>query len=233
MSLYCIGDLHLSLSSGKPMDIFSGWENYVKKIEKNLSTLKDEDTLIILGDFSWAMNLKDAVKDFEFLNKFKGKKYFIKGNHDFWWTTKSKINKFFTENNFADMEIIQNNAVVCEDKIICGTRGWYLDEQKGTENDVKVLNREVIRLEMALDEAYKLKKENPEKEILLMLHYPPVYGDYKCDIVLEVLKKYHVKKVFFGHIHGKNSKGGYKKYFDGINYYMVSADMIDFMPLKI
>lgn len=233
MSLYCMGDLHLSLSVKKPMDIFPGWENYVKKLENNLNVLKDEDTLFVVGDFSWGMNFKEALKDFEFLNRFKGKKYFIKGNHDYWWSTKSKITKFFEENNFQNMDIIQNNAVICENKIVCGTRGWYLDEQKGTEADAKILNREVLRLKLALDEAYKLKEVNPEKEIILMLHYPPVYGDYRCDLILDVIKEYKIENVFFGHIHGKNSRGGYKRYFDGVNYYMVSADMIDFIPMKI
>ncbi len=233
MSLYCIGDLHLSLSCDKPMDIFSGWDNYVEKLEKSLGVLEENDTLIILGDFSWAMDLKNAMKDFEFLNKFKGKKYFIKGNHDFWWTTKTKMKNFFEENGFQGMDIIQNNAVICEDKIICATRGWYLDEQKGTANDKKILDREVLRLRMTLDEGKKLQEENSDKELILMLHYPPVYGDYKCEKILDVLKEYQVKKVFFGHIHGKNSRGGYKKYYDGIEYFMVSADMIDFEPMKI
>ncbi len=143
MSIFAIADLHLSLSVNKPMDIFNGWDNYVDKIKLNWEKLvKKDDSVVIAGDISWAMALGRSLADFEFINNLPGTKYILKGNHDFWWASRTKMEKFFKEHNLNTLHIIHNSAAACENIAICGTRGWFYD----AENDNKVLLREAIGL---------------------------------------------------------------------------------------
>ena len=150
MALYAIGDLHLSLAVDKSMEIFGpAWENYVFRIEEGLSVLGPEDTLILAGDTSWGMTLEEAEADFRFLDRFPGKKYLIKGNHDYWWTTAAKLRRFFEEKDIHTLDILHNSCAFYGDYALCGTRGWFLEEEQRPHN-AKVLNREVMRLETSL-----------------------------------------------------------------------------------
>ena len=224
MSLYAISDLHLSLSSDKPMDVFRGWENYVERLKANWTRLiKDSDTVIIPGDISWALKLEETKEDFAFLNSLPGKKIILKGNHDLWWSTSKKLTQFLEENNFSTISFVFNNAVVVEDKAICGTRGWFYD----LAPDDKVVKREAGRLEASITAA-----EKSGKTPVVFLHYPPVYSEWVCEEIFSVIKKHGIKTVWHGHIHGSGFNNA-KKEFDGVNLRLLSADCVDFCPVPI
>ena len=192
MSLYAIADLHLSLGTDKPMDIFGGWDNYIERLDKNWrSTVKSEDTVVIAGDISWAMRLEQTFKDFSFIESLPGRKIFLKGNHDYWWTTRKKIEAYLKENNFKSISILFNSAEVVENFAVCGTRGWSYD--CSTQEDVKILNREVGRLTMSIEQARKL-----DREVIVFLHYPPVFSGYECTEIMNVLREYKIKKCYYG-----------------------------------
>lgn len=230
MAIYAIADLHLSKGTGKnkSMDIFSGWENYEERLEKNWrEVVKPDDTVIIAGDLSWGLKLEETKKDFEFLESLPGKKILLKGNHDYWWATRKKIDDFLFENNFSSVSVIFNSAEKVENYSICGTRGWFYD--KTCESDEKILKREVQRLETSIT----LAKETGN-EPLVFLHYPPIYSQFKCEEILEVLKNHKIKKCFYGHLHGKNaiSKAFIGNY-EGIEFDLISADYLKFTPKLI
>ena len=171
MALYAIGDLHLSLTANKSMEVFGeAWKNYVACIEESLSTLTDDDTQGLAGDTSWGMSLEEAEADFRFLGRFPGRKLLVKGNHDYWWNTAAKLHRFFEEKGIRTLEILHNNCAFYGDYAICGTRGWFLEEDQKPHN-AKVLNREVLRLEASLQAA-------GDRPILCFLHYPPLYQGY-------------------------------------------------------
>lgn len=240
MSLYVISDLHLSTNetTNKSMEKFgTKWRDYHKKLEKNFrAIINDDDTVIIPGDISWAMTLEEAKQDFKFLDSLPGKKIIGKGNHDFWWSTATKINQFFEENNITSISLLHNNAYLIDDTIICGSRGWFYDEkQQKTVGEVdyeKIVAREAQRLEISINAAMKLKEESPELPILVFLHFPPVYADCVCDKILDVLKKYEIKDCFYGHIHNNYSIPREFEY-DGISFTMVAADYLNFSPMPI
>ena len=228
MSLFAIADLHLSLGTDKPMDIFSGWTDYVKRLENNWKSLvTDEDTVVIAGDISWAMKLEECVADFAFINSLPGKKILLKGNHDYWWATKKKIDAFLELNGFDTISVLVNNAYEVGDFAVCGTRGWFLDASE--KEDVKVLNREVGRLTSSIKEAKRFNKE-----IVAFLHYPPVYGGVECEELLNVLLENGIKKCYYGHLHGANTikyalNGEYK----GIDFRLISCDGVRFTPILV
>jgi predicted phosphohydrolase len=169
MALYAIGDLHLCLGAPKPMDIFGGaWVGYMDKLKEGLSIIGPEDTTVLLGDLSWALGLEAAKADFAWINQIPGKKIVLKGNHDYWWSTVAKFNNFCKENGFENFYILNNNAYEYEDVAICGTRGWFFEEERSGEHDEKVFKRELGRLETSL-------KEAGEKRKIVFLHYPPRY----------------------------------------------------------
>ena len=206
------------------MDIFRGWENHTHKLLANWNRLvKEDDTVVLPGDLSWALKLSETKEDFEFLKKLNGKKILIKGNHDLWWSTQNKINNYFKENNITDSQILFNNCIVAEGYAIAGTRGWFYDNS----GSKKVLLREAGRLETSIKSA--LETGLP---ILVFLHYPPVYGDYVCREILDILQKYNIKDVYHGHIHGSGLNHAIKE-FEGINFHLISCDCIDFTPIKI
>ncbi|MEE1277555.1 MAG: metallophosphoesterase [Acutalibacteraceae bacterium] len=224
MSLYAISDLHLSLSSDKPMDVFRGWENYVERLKANWTRLiKDSDTVVIPGDISWALKLEETKEDFAFLNSLPGKKIILKGNHDLWWSTSKKLTQFLEENNFSTISFVFNNAVVVEDKAVCGTRGWFYD----LAPDDKVVKREAGRLEASITAA-----EKSGKTPVVFLHYPPVYSEWVCEEIFSVIKKHGIKTVWHGHIHGSGFNNA-KKEFDGVKLRLLSADCVDFCPVPI
>ena len=225
MSLFAIADLHLSLGTDKPMDIFRGWDGYEKRLEENWRKLiTHNDTVVIPGDISWAMKLSDTFEDFRFINGLPGKKLFLKGNHDYWWDTRRKMEMYLKENGFDTIEIVFNSAYAAEGYAICGTRGWFYDAE--TDSDKKVLNREVGRLRTSLDEALKTGLEP-----VVFLHYPPVFGNQRCDDILSVLKEYGIKKCYYGHLHGTNAaRKAVTGDFEGIKFRLISSDYLKFMP---
>lgn len=236
MSLFVMADLHLSTTTNKPMDIFgSRWTNYMEKIKKNWSAIvTDEDTVIVPGDVSWAIDYNEAVEDFRFIESLPGKKLLGKGNHDFWWGTMSKNRKFTEENGFKTIDFLFNNAYKVEDYIVCGTRGWYVDEKlQSTASDAeydKIVTREASRLRMSLDEAVKLRENN--EEILVFFHFPPVFGSFVCKEILDILKEYNIKNCYFGHIHGVYNVPRRFEH-DGVNFTLASSDFSNFVPLII
>ncbi len=226
MALYAIGDLHLSLAVDKSMEIFGpAWENYVARIEEGLAILGPEDTLILAGDTSWGMTLEEAEADFKFLDRFPGKKYLIKGNHDYWWTTAAKLHRFFDERGIRTLDILHNSCVFYGDYAVCGTRGWFLEEDQKPHN-AKVLNREVMRLETSLAAA-------GERPILCFLHYPPMYQGYQCPEILAALEKYRVKSCCYGHLHGPAIRRRWEGERHGTEFSLISADYLGFAPKKI
>ena len=228
MSIYAISDLHLSYNTDKPMDIF-GWKNYENKIKENWnSKVKESDLVILGGDFSWSMDLKDTYKDFEFIHKLPGKKILIKGNHDYWWGTLTKMKKYINEIGFNDINFLYNNSYEFEGKIICGTRGWNFTDLQ--EDDEKIYNREIQRLKLSLEDA--VKKYGTDKEIIVCLHYPPLKTNEISDFV-RVMEEYNVTKSIFGHLHGPAHKFIVEKNIDNIQYIMTSCDYTNFDLVKL
>lgn len=227
MALYAIGDLHLSLGTEKPMDVFGGaWDGYMEKLERGITGIREEDTTVLLGDLSWALSLEEAKQDFAWIHKIPGRKIILKGNHDYWWSTAAKFNKFCEENGFSNMHILHNNCYEYNGWAICGTRGWFYEEQRSTEQDEKVFRRELIRLETSL-------KAAGEKPKMVFLHYPPRYRDYTCAEILELLKKYDVRYCFYGHLHGPGQKMAQEGLWDGVEYRLVAADKLNFQPFTV
>ena len=175
MSIYVIGDLHLSFSANKPMDIFGyNWENHAEKIKNSwIQNVKDEDTVILPGDFSWATYLEDTYEDFKYLDSLPGKKIMSKGNHDYWWTTVTSMNKYLKQNKFSNINFLYNNAYHIENTIITGTRGW-VNNFKSQEN-YKILKRENDRLKLSIEKG--LSEFGDDKEIISFIHYPPFYKE--------------------------------------------------------
>lgn len=227
MALFALGDLHLSFGVNKPMDIFGGWENHAERIRENwYKNVADDDTVVIPGDISWAMNFEQALPDFRFIHELPGTKIISKGNHDYWWNTASKMNGFLSENGFDSIKILHNNAYAYEKYGICGTRGWINDNSEPA--DAKVLAREAGRLETSVKAA-----ESAGLEPVVFLHYPPLYGtEYNYDI-LEVMYKHNVKQCFYGHVHGSAHKYAVNGERDGIMFTLVSGDYRQFCPYKI
>lgn len=227
MALYAIGDLHLCLGVPKPMDVFGGtWVGYMEKLHNGLSVIKEDDTLVLLGDLSWALSLSDAKDDFAWIDQIPGRKIILKGNHDYWWSTATKFYNFCKGNGFSDQWILNNNHYVYGDWAICGTRGWFFEEDKSAQHDEKVFKRELLRLEASLQSAGDLLK-------MVFLHYPPKYKGYECPEILDLLHKYDVRRCFYGHLHGASHGLAIEGQYDGIEYRLVSADRLNFSPFMI
>ena len=227
MALYAIGDLHLSLGVSKPMDIFGGnWVGYMEKLQKGLSVIGPEDTTVLCGDLSWALDINQAQEDFRWIDSIPGRKIILKGNHDYWWSTAAKFYKFCEENGFSNQFILNNNHYEYNGMAICGTRGWFFEEERSGEHDEKVFKRELLRLEASLKSAGELPKT-------VFLHYPPRYKGYQCDEILALLEKYEVRRCFYGHLHGPSHKLAMEGLWDGIEFRLVSADFLDFQPFLV
>lgn len=235
MALYCIADTHLSLVAKKPMDIFgSRWQGYTEKIVKGWNyVVSENDTVIIPGDISWGMTIDEAADDLRLIDKLNGKKYILKGNHDFWWQSHKKVNEFFKENNINSISLLHNNAVLCENKIICGSRGWFYDPKASPQNadSEKISAREVIRTEMSIKSALELRGET-DTEIIAFFHFPPVYRDFVCRGIIDLLHKHQINRCYYGHIHG-NYEIPQKISFENIDMTIVSADYLRFVPYLI
>ena len=227
MALYAIGDTHLSLGVDKPMDIFGGgWTGYVEKLREGFSQIGPEDTVVLCGDLSWGMSLEQARKDFAFLDSLPGKrKILLKGNHDYWWSTATKMEKFFAENGFATLEILHNNCRLYGEIALCGTRGWFYEEERGG-HDARIFNRELLRLEASL-------KAAGDREKYCFLHYPPLYQGYRCQEILDLLKQYQVSRCYYGHLHGGSHRLAFSGRLGQAEYHLVAAHNIGFPPEKI
>ena len=227
MALYAIGDLHLCLGAPKPMDVFGGaWIGYMDKLREGLSVIQPEDTTVLLGDLSWALDLSSAKADFAWIDEIPGRKIILKGNHDYWWSTAAKFQKFCQKNGFSDQFILNNNFYEYNGYAICGTRGWFYEEQRSGEHDEKVFKRELMRLEASLKAAADLPK-------IVFLHYPPKYKGYECPEIIELMKRYDVRRCFYGHLHGASHGLAMEGQWDGVEYRLVAADKLGFKPLMV
>ena len=234
MALYTIADLHLSFSEDKPMNVFGDiWDNYEEKLKENWTNkIKENDLVVLPGDFSWSMQLENTYKDFEYLNNLPGKKILLKGNHDYWWGTITKMKNYVAENDFNTITFLQNDSYEFENYIIAGTRGWVLND---IENE-KIINRELERLKLSLQDAAE-KNVDGSKEIIVFMHYPPVtyqaLNSLEILRFVEIMKQYGVKRCYYGHLHSESIKTAYEGQTHGIEFKLVSADYLKFDPLKI
>lgn len=227
MALHVIGDLHLSLGTEKPMDVFGGpWTNYMDKLNEGIGKISQKDTTVLLGDLSWALSLDAARDDFAWIDQIPGKKIIVKGNHDYWWSTASKFYAFCEKNGFTKQHILNNNCYEYDGWAICGTRGWFFEEERSGEHDEKIFKRELLRLEASLKSAGELPK-------IAFLHYPPLYKGYCCDEILQLLERYGVRRCFYGHLHGGSHGLAIEGLHNGIEYKLVSADRLNFVPFTV
>ncbi|MBP5426945.1 MAG: metallophosphoesterase [Clostridiales bacterium] len=231
MSIYAISDLHLAISIDKPMDIFGvRWSNYMQRLEKNWnSVVGDDDYVLIPGDISWATYLDDAYLDFKFLDNLNGKKIISKGNHDYWWTTISKLEKYMSANGFNSIKFLNNTSIKIGDIVVCATRGWKCPNEDGfTKEDEKIYNREVQRLKLSLESV-----QDNECEKYVMIHFPPFNSKKETSELMDLMNQYKVKNCLYGHLHG----GAFHKVFEGImqdiNFKCISADYLEFSPILI
>ena len=227
MALYAIGDLHLSFGANKPMDVFGGrWVGYVDKLREGLSVIRPEDTTVLAGDLSWALDLEHAREDFAFISAIPGRKIILKGNHDYWWSTAAKFYRFCEENGFENLYVLNNNCWFYGQTALCGTRGWFYEEDKQGTHDEKVFRRELGRLETSL-------KAAGEHEKLCFLHYPPKYTGYICQEILELLQRYGVTACYYGHLHAESIRLAFQGRDHGVDFRLVSADYVNFKPRQI
>ncbi len=245
MSVFVIGDLHLSTNqaTNKSMEKFGRrWLGYTEKLRRNWeAVVTPEDTVVIPGDISWAMKLEEALSDFRFLESLPGKKLIGKGNHDFWWSTAAKMSAFFEENQIHSVQILNNNAYLVENRVLCGTRGWFLDERQqvtvGSVDYDKIVNREVIRLKLSLDSAAALQRACEQERgfpppVSVFLHFPPVWLDFVCRPFVDTLHAYGDPDCYFGHIHGVYNAPR-ETLFEGIRMHLVSSDAMDFTLARL
>lgn len=233
MSLYTIADLHLSFADPKPMDIFGKtWENHSEKIKKDwLEKVENNDIVIIPGDISWAMTIEEAYYDLKFIDDLPGKKVLLKGNHDYYWNTLTKLENYIKDKELKTIEFIHNNAKYYEKTIIAGTRGWNINS--GSEEDLKIINREANRLELSIK--YGIENFKDYEEIITFMHYPPISKKMPiCENpFIKIMKKYNIKKCIYGHLHGEAHKEAVEGKIESIEFKLVSADYIDFKLQKI
>ena len=228
MALYAIGDLHISLTSDKPMDVFGGgWTDYMKKIEAGFSILNKDDICVLCGDSSWGMTLAESIEDLKYISGLPGRKIILKGNHDYWWDTVTKINAALEKNGIDNISILHNNCFFYNDAAICGTRGWIAENELDREHGKKILAREAARLRASLAAA------GDASEKLCFLHYPPRYNGIICSEIIDVMREFDVKRCWYGHIHGRGHRGAVRGEVEGIRYELISADFVGFVPQRI
>lgn len=231
MAIFAISDLHLSLSGDKPMDVFGHkWENYTEKMRKMWNSIvKEDDAVIVPGDISWATYIDDAVADFDYIDKLNGRKLILKGNHDYWWTTKNKMNAFLKSHGFDTVEILQNDAVMHDGTAICGTRGWEIPHPDCEGENRKIYEREKQRLILSLECAKALKPER----IIAAMHYPPVDKGKETSDFIEIMKEYKVDECVFGHLHAASHLVAPIGTYGGIKLSLVACDYLNFTPLLV
>lgn len=228
MALFVIGDLHLSETAKKPMDIFPGWENHARTLCENWkNTVSAEDTVVLAGDLSWGMTLGEALADLELIDSLPGKrKLLLKGNHDYWWTSASKMRGFFDANGLSTLDILHNNAYEAEGFRVCGSRGWIFEN--GAPHDEKIINREAVRIEASIKAS-----ESMSGERVLFLHYPPVFAGQELTAFLDLMRRYGIKRCYYGHIHGAGHRGAVRGNWRGLDFSLISADFVGFCPVRV
>ena len=235
MAVFVIGDLHLSFKNPKPMNIFgNNWDNHEEKIKNDwLKKVKEEDTVMLIGDFSWAMKIQDAYLDFKYLEELPGKKILLKGNHDYWWTTITSMRKYLSENGFKTIDFLFNNNFEIENKIFVGTRGWTLGE---SAEERKMLEREAQRFELSINDN-KQKVGESKKEIIALFHYPPITKIQKSrnemNEFIKIMKKNNINRCYYGHLHGNGIRDGLNENIFGIEFRLISCDSNNFELLEI
>ncbi len=228
MAIYAIGDLHLSFGSEKPMDVFAGWGNHAGRLRQNWQNIVSaEDTVVVAGDISWAMNFNEAYEDFSFIHGLPGSKIIMKGNHDYWWSTMAKMNAWLQGNGFSSIQFLFNNSFVVEGIGICGTRSWFYEE--GTSESDPVYQRELGRLKASIASL----DGTDVTEKIAFLHYPPIYREVVVQDVLDILKENGIRRCYYGHLHGKSIDYAFNGEHDGIRFQLISADYLRFAPYKI
>ena len=223
MKIFAISDLHLSINSNKPMDVFGPvWDGYLDKIKQSWNQVEEDDIVLIAGDHSWAMKLPDAIPDLDYIAGLgKGHKVIIKGNHDYWWSSISVLRKELPHKMYA----LQNDAVKIGDYVFCGSRGWTVPElTHKTLDDEKIYNREIIRLELSLQDAKRLQTNN--EEIIVLMHYPPFNSKLEDSGFTALFEKYGITKVVYGHLHSYDKKQQLITIKNGVKYYLTSCDLI-------
>jgi len=235
MAIYALADPHLSFSTDKPMDIFGErWKNHDIRISSAWKeTVKEEDTVIIPGDISWAMTLQEVIPDLRFLHELPGRKIISKGNHDYWWGTMGKLEKLVEEQGFFSLSFLKNNAYVAEDTVICGSRGWIHPEDPDfTEADKTIYDRELGRFRRSLIEGKALRDES-SRRMIAVLHYPPMLRTSMQTEFTELLYEFSVDVCIFGHLHGLGIKRAFEGTQNGTEYRLTSADHLSFKPLRL
>ena len=230
MNIYAISDLHLSTTADKPMNIFGGnWDGHFEKIKQDwIAQVKDEDVVLIAGDISWAMKMEDALVDLQSLADLPGKKVFIRGNHDYWWSGITRLRDSAPNDSFV---FLQTDAVKIGQFVIVGSRGWTCPGSSDySEQDNKLYLREAERFRLAFKDAEKVKCEG---DILLaMIHYPPFSLKNESTLFTELFEKNGVEKAVFGHIHGA-AYFPLKTTRNGVEYILSSCDKLAFKLVKI
>lgn len=227
MALYAISDLHLSMSGDKPMDVFSDvWKDHHVRIEENWrNKVRESDTVLLGGDLSWSMSIKSGREELDFIAALPGRKIIIKGNHDYWWSSITQLNRMY-----GNMDFIQNNFFSYEDVAICGSRGWVIPGSALFKpEDEKIYKRELIRMRLSLDAA----KKAGFQRIIAMIHYPPVNETFEDSGFTALFEEYAVEKVIYGHLHGQSLRRVMTGMRSGVEYVLTSVDYIDFDPVKI
>ncbi len=229
MALYALADLHLATDVQKPMDVFGGrWQGYTEKIVRNWNAaVGPEDTVVLGGDISWGISLEEAKGDFALIESLPGKKLILKGNHDLWWETVSKMRRFLEAHGFSSIDFLHNNCFFYGSTALCGTRGWPFEEDFTDPHNEKIFKRELIRLERSL----QLGKEADAEEIICFLHYPPLYSTFRCGEIIALLKDYGVKRCFYGHLHSGSLRFAVEGEHEGIEWRLVSGDNVNFAPV--
>ena len=227
MALYVIGDLHLSLSGNKSMDIFPGWHNYVDRTRQNwLAKIQPEDTVVLAGDTSWGMSFAEAKADFEFVNALPGQKIILKGNHDYWWSSLTRVREALPEGMYA----LQNDAMTLEGITFCGSRGWTCPQSAGDTENERLYARELLRLRMSLECA---RKRSPDGPVVALTHFPPLGEGGVRTRVSDLMAEFHVNDVVYGHLHGASIKTAYSGQVDGVRYHYVACDGLGFKLAQI
>lgn len=229
MAIFAISDLHLSLGTDKPMDIF-GWGDHASKIKNNWENkVTSEDYVLIPGDISWGINMKEADSDFAFIESLPGNKIMLKGNHDYWWSTRSKFDKYCQEKGYNTLSVLHNNAIEADKYIICGTRGWKSkDEDSFNEDDLRIYNRELERLKISMKAGNK-----SGKALIVMFHYPPFDSRNRPNEFAQILMENNVSTCVYGHIHSKAAQDQKSQNIEGVQYHLVSCNLIDFDPIRV
>jgi len=234
VSIFAIADLHLSLSVNKPMDVFgNAWEGYMGKIYSNwIATVGYNDYVIIAGDISWAINLEQAIEDLKFIHSLPGKKILLKGNHDYWWSTTSKMESALKYYNLSSINLMHNNSYKIDNYIICGTRGWKTPGDDSFEqHDLKMYQREISRLELSLNSSNKTRE--PKDILIVAMHYPPFNFKKEPSGFVDLMIKHKTHKCVYGHLHGASHKTAVTGLTNGIEFALISADFLKFIPIKL